>query len=62
MESQELDVVERSVTSKMVKEPAGILGVKEARNVGAPATQDSFAPPKRKKEGKFWMMVTNWTN
>jgi hypothetical protein len=62
MESQEPDVVEMSATSEMVEVPTGILGIKGARDVGALATWDSFAPAKRKQEDNFWMMVTNWTN
>jgi hypothetical protein len=43
-QNQELDVAERSTTSETVEEPTCIVGVREARDVGALATLDSFAP------------------
>jgi hypothetical protein len=44
MKNQELDIVEKSATSKKVEEPTCIVGIREAGDVGAPATLDSFAP------------------
>jgi hypothetical protein len=44
LQNQKLDLEERSTTSKTVEEPNHIVGVGEARDVGAPATLDSFAP------------------
>jgi hypothetical protein len=51
-ENQGLDIMEGLTPSKMEKEIAH--GIR-AGNVGAPATQDSFAPTVGKE--KFWMMV-----
>jgi hypothetical protein len=41
--NQELDVVERLATSETVEEFTHIVGVREAGDVEAPATLDSFA-------------------
>jgi hypothetical protein len=41
---QELDIVQRSAPSKTEEEPTSRGGVRGARNVGEPATWDSFVP------------------
>jgi hypothetical protein len=48
--NQEQNVVEGSAPSKMEEEPASIVSVRRARNVGAPATLRNFAPSGWKKE------------
>jgi hypothetical protein len=50
-----MDLVERSAPSETKKEIMHGVG---ARNMGALATWDSFAPPKREKR----IMVRTWTN
>jgi hypothetical protein len=50
MIDQGLDIVEGSAPSKMEKEIARRVG---AGNVGAPATQDGFAPTGGKKKKNF---------
>jgi hypothetical protein len=42
-----MDLVEKLAPSETKKE---IVQAVKARNVGAPATQDSFAPPKKKMD------------
>jgi hypothetical protein len=44
MKNHELDIVEELTPSEMEKELTHSFGVREARNVDVPATQDSFAP------------------
>jgi hypothetical protein len=51
LENKEMDLVERLAPSKMKKEIVHGVG---AGNVEAPATRDSFAPPKEKKK---WIKV-----
>jgi hypothetical protein len=49
-ENEEMDLVESSAPTETKKEIVHGVG---ARNVEAPATQNSFAPPK-KKNGWWW--------
>jgi hypothetical protein len=44
MKNQELGIVERSTTSQKVEEPTRIVGIREAGDIGATATLDSFSP------------------
>jgi hypothetical protein len=41
--------VEGLVPSEMVEEPTRVFSIRRARNVEAPATQDNFAPPLKRK-------------
>jgi hypothetical protein len=54
--NQELDIVEGSSPFKTEDEPTCGLGVRRGRNVGAPATQGSFAQAfgKKKKNTGWW--------
>jgi hypothetical protein len=53
--------VERLDTSETVEEPTRIVGVREARDVGAPAMLYSFAPPPQKKKKKKKKTMTTTT-
>jgi hypothetical protein len=55
--NQGLDIVEGS-TPETEEEHTRNFSVREAGNVGAPATPDSFAP-RLEKEEKLWMIVVH---
>jgi hypothetical protein len=55
--NQGLDLVEGSTTSETVEEPTHIVGVREAGDVGAPATQDNFATTMGTTKGQRKFML-----
>jgi hypothetical protein len=50
--NKELDILEKSATSKKVEEPTHIVFVREAGDVGAPVTLDSFTEPVKRRRCK----------